>query len=189
MARHVTIGYMKPRDLRWTRRALGLTQAQLAEALRTTRMSITRYESGVRRIPGMVEVALSQFASVSRIQMAGIVAAGEPIEPISQSDQVEVPPTMIRGGETFALRVKGESMCEEGILPGDLVIVHKQATARNGQTVVALVNNEATIKKFYRKESRIELHPANATMQPIIIRDTDEFRIEGMVIGVIRHLR
>ncbi len=180
---------MQPGDLRRARQALGLTQAQLAEALRTTRMSITRYESGVRRIPGMVEVALKQLASAPRIQMAGIVAAGEPIEPIPQSEQVEIPPTMIRGGETFALRVKGDSMCDEGILPGDLVIVHKQATARNGQTVVALVNNEATVKKFYRKENRIELHPANASMQPIIIKNTDEFRIEGMVIGVIRHLR
>ena len=180
---------MKPGDLRRARQALGFMQAQLADALRTTRMSITRYESGTRCIPGMVAVALTQLASAPRIQMAGIVAAGEPIEPIPQSEQVEVPPTMIRGGETFVLRVKGESMCEEGILPGDLVVVHKQATARNGQTVVALVNNEATIKKFYRKENRIELHPANASMQPIMIRDTDEFRIEGMVIGVIRHLR
>ena len=180
---------MKPGDLRRARQALGFTQAQLADALRTTRMSITRYESGTRRIPGMVAVALTQLASAPRIQMAGIVAAGEPIEPIPQSEQVEVPPTMIRGGETCVLRGKGESMCEEGILPGDLVVVHKQDTARNGQTVVALVNNEATIKKFYRKENRIELHPANASMQPIMIRDTDEFRSEGMVIGVIRHLR
>lgn len=180
---------MKPEDLKRARRGLGLTQGQLAKALNTTRMSITRYESGTRRIPGMIEVALEQLASAPRVQMAGIVAAGEPIEPIPQSDQVEVPSTMIRSGETFALRVKGESMREEGILPGDLVIVNKQVTARNGQTVVALLNNEATIKKFYRKGDRIELHPANASMQPILVAPTDEFRIEGMVIGVIRHLK
>ena len=180
---------MKPHDLRRARQALGLTQAQLAEALRTTRMSITRYESGVRRIPGMALVALEQLATAPHVQMAGIVAAGEPIEPVPQSERVEVPPAMVKGGATFALRVKGESMRDEGILPGDLVIVHKQTTARNGQTVVALVNNEATIKKFYRRDGRIELHPANATMQPIIVTDRDEFRIEGTVIGVIRHLR
>ena len=110
------------------------------------------------------------------------------IEPVPQSEHVEVPPTMLQGGESFALRVKGESMRDDGILPGDLVIVHKQATARNGQTIVALVNSEATIKKFYRKGNRIELHPANALMKPIIVTDRDDFRIEGMVIGVIRHL-
>ncbi len=180
---------MKPEDLKRARKGLGLTQEQLAEALNTTRMSITRYESGTRRIPGMIDVALQQLASAPRVQMAGIVAAGEPIEPIPQSDQVEVPPTMLRSGETFALRVKGESMRDEGILSGDLVIVHKQVNARNGQTVVALLNNEATIKKFYRKGDRIELHPANASMQPILVAPTDEFRIEGMVIGVIRHLK
>ena len=180
---------MKPTDLKRTRGALGLTQTQLATALRTTRMSITRYERGTRRIPGLVEVAIKQLASTPRVQMAGVVAAGEPIEPVLQSEPVEVPPTMIREGKTFALRVKGESMRDEGILPGDLVIVHKQASARNGQTVVALVNNEATIKKYYRKENRIELHPANAAMRPILVTDSDEFRIEGMVIGVIRHLK
>ncbi len=137
----------------------------------------------------MVEVLLKHLGSVSHIPMAGIVAAGDPIEPISQSEQVEVPPTMMRGGETFALRVKGESMRGEGILPGDLVIVDRQTTARNGQTVVALVNNEATIKRFYRKGAKIELHPANDAMAPILITEDDDFRIEGVVIGLIRHCR
>ena len=94
---------------------------------------------------------------------------------------------MLRGGETFALRVKGESMKDDGIFPGDLVVVRKQGTARNGQTVVALVNNEATIKKYYRKDGRIELHPANAAMKPIIVSAQDEFCIQGIVAGVIRH--
>jgi len=78
-------------------------------------------------------------------------------------------------------------MRDDGILPGDIVIVHKQPSARNGQTVVALVNQEATIKRYYKKPDRIELHPSNAAMQPIIVMPEDEFRIEGLVIGVIRH--
>lgn len=94
---------------------------------------------------------------------------------------------MLQGGETFALRVKGESMKDEGILPGDLVIVRKQAMARNGQTVVAIVNREATLKVFYKRDTHIELCPANAAMAPIIVYPDDEFRIEGLVIGVIRH--
>ncbi|MGH7411694.1 MAG: transcriptional repressor LexA [Candidatus Methylomirabilis sp.] len=180
---------MKPEELKKLRQGLGLTQTQLAEQLRTTRMTVTRYEGGTRRIPGVVEVVLTQLVKAVRIPMAGIVAAGDPIEPVSQSELVEVPPAMVRGGETFALRVKGDSMRDEGVLPGDLVIVRKQTTARNGQTVVALVNQEATIKKYARKEGRIELHPANAAMKPIVLAPSDAFEILGIVIGVIRYCK
>jgi repressor LexA len=148
----------------------------------------------MRRIPGVIHVAIQQLvrehARLSRaphIPMAGVVAAGVPIEPVPQAELVEVPPSMLRDGQNFALRVKGESMREDGILPGDLVIVHRQTRAHNGQTVVALVNGEATIKRYYQKQDRIELHPANATMQPIIITAQDEFTLEGIVIGIIRH--
>jgi repressor LexA len=182
---------MRPVDLKKAREALGLTQQQLAEQLRTTRMTVTRYECGTRRIPGLVEVAISQLSNSSLIQMAGIVAAGMPIEPLPQSEIVEVPRSMLsRGpGGHFALRVKGNSMRDEGILPGDLVVVHKQVLARNGQTVIAVVNQEATIKKYYRRGERIELVPANATMRPIVVKPHDDFRIEGVVVGVMRHLR
>ncbi|HJT20107.1 MAG TPA: transcriptional repressor LexA [Nitrospira sp.] len=178
---------MRPTDLKHIREQLGLTQQQLADALHTTRVSVARYEAGMRRIPGMVKVAIEQLTRSSQIPMAGIVAAGSPIEPVQQSELIDVPPSMLRGGNAFALRVKGESMKEEGILPGDLVIVHKQETARNGQTVVAMVNHEATIKMYFKKPTHIELHPANAAMQPIVVQPSDAFRIEGLVIGVIRH--
>ncbi len=178
---------MRPAEFRQTRQLLRLTQGQLADKLKTTRRSIIRYEDGSRRIPGLAEVAL-QALSTASVQMAGIVAAGAPIEPIPQTEPVEVPKSMVGRGGTFALRVKGESMREEGILPGDVVVVQKQATARNGQTVIALVNGEATIKTYRRTGGVIELHPANQTMQPIEITETDTFRIEGIVVGVIRHL-
>lgn len=181
---------MTPKELKTARQSLGLTQTQLAERLRTTRMTITRYECGMRRIPGLVQVAIKHLTAAPRVPMAGVVAAGNPIEPVPQSDAVElveIPPSMARSGENFALRVKGESMRDEGILPGDLVIVHRQVTARNGQTVVALINNEATIKRYDRKPGRIELHPANPAMQPILVTPEDDFRIQGVVIGVIRH--
>lgn len=178
---------MKSSDLKRIREGLGLTQQQLADALRTTRVSVARYEAGMRRIPGLVLVALEQLQRRSEIPMAGLVAAGSPIEPVPQSDLVDVPPSMLRGGETFALRVKGESMKDDGILPGDLVVVRRQDHARNGQTVVALVNQDATIKTYYKKDTHIELHPANATMQPIIVTEHDQFHIEGLLIGVIRH--
>ncbi len=178
---------MKPNDLKRIREQLGLTQQQLADALRTTRVSVARYEAGMRRIPGMVKVAIDRLSRVSEIPMAGIVAAGLPIEPVQQSELIDVPPSMLQGGKTFALRVKGESMKDEGILPGDLIIVRKQETAQNGQTVVALVNGEATVKTYVKKPGHIELHPANAAMQPIVVQPADEFHIEGVLIGVIRH--
>jgi repressor LexA len=121
--------------------------------------------------------------------MAGVVAAGEPIEAIPQTERVDVPKSMVGRGETFALRVKGTSMRDEGILPGDVVVVQKQNTARNGQTVIAFVNGEATIKTYHRKAGTVELHPANESMQPILVKPTDTFQIEGIVVGVIRHLR
>jgi repressor LexA len=178
---------MKAIDLKRFREQLGLTQQQLADTLHTTRVSVARYEAGMRRIPGMVQVALERLSRVTEIPMAGMVAAGLPIEPVSQFELIDVPPSMLRGGDTFALRVKGESMKDEGILPGDLVVVRKQETAKNGQTVVALVNHDATIKIYFKKDSHIELHPANAAMQPIIVKPSDAFHIEGILIGVIRH--
>jgi repressor LexA len=178
---------MKPIELKRIREQLGLTQQQLADALRTTRVSVARYEAGMRRIPGMVKVAIDQLSRSSHIPMAGMVAAGVPIEPLQQSELIDVPSSMLRGSNTFALRVKGESMKDDGILPGDLVIIRKQETAQNGQTIVALVNHEATIKIYFKKATHIELHPANAAMQPIMVQPSDTFHIEGIVVGVIRH--
>ena len=178
---------MRSDELKHARRSLGLTQEQLGHKLKTTRMTITRYENGTRRIPGIVDVAIKQLTAAPHVAMAGIVAAGTPIEPVPQAELVEVPPSMLRGGQSYALKVKGDSMREDGILPGDIVVVRKQSMARNGQTVVAMVNNEATVKKFYRKERHIGLHPANAAMPPMVVSSGDDFRVEGVVVGVIRH--
>ena len=98
---------MKPSELKRVREQLGLTQQQLADALQTTRVSVGRYEAGMRRIPGMVQVAIGQLSRSREIPMAGMVAAGSPIEAVPQSELIEVPPSMLRGGNTFALRVKG----------------------------------------------------------------------------------
>ncbi len=178
---------MLAETLKQTRKALGLTQQELADQLQTTRTTIARYECGDRRIPGMIEVALTNLRTHPQIPMVGIVAAGTPIEPIQQTELVEVPHSMLRSEKTFTLRIKGESMRDDGILPNDLVIIRKQETARNGQTVIALLNNEATIKKYYQKGTHIELRPANETMAPIHVTPQDEFRLEGVLIGVIRH--
>jgi repressor LexA len=144
------------------------------------------YEPGMHAIPCSVAVAIDSIAT-TRLPLLGIVAAGRPIEPIPQIEQVDVPRGMKGKGETFALKIRGSSMRNEGILPGDIVIVHKQSTARSGQTVVALVDGEATIKKYVRKADRIELHPANDTLTPMVLTPEQDFRIEGVVTGVIRY--
>ena len=120
--------------------------------------------------------------------LLGKVAAGKPIEAVEKVDAIEVPPSMIGQGDHFVLQVKGNSMKEDGILDGDFIVVRKQPTADNGQTVVALINNEATVKKYYKQENYVELRPAHIGMEPIIIKEGD-LRIEGRVVGVMRHYK
>lgn len=182
---------MTPAELKQARTALGLTQQQLADELRLKRLAVTRYEGGARRIPGLVDVAIRLLTTPTRIPLVGTVAAGDPLEVFPQTDveMVEVPAGMVGRGETFALRVKGTSMRDEGIFPGDVVVVQRQSTVRTGQTVIAMVNGEATIKIYHRKAGMVELHPANDTMKPIVVKPTDTLHIAGIVVGVIRHLR
>jgi repressor LexA len=94
---------------------------------------------------------------------------------------------MTGDGDHFVLQVKGNSMQEDGIMDGDFVVVKKQPTAENGQTVVALIDNEATVKKYYKKKGYIELRPAHSGMASIRVKKGD-LRIEGRVVGVIRYL-
>ncbi len=92
------------------------------------------------------------------------------------------------GGEHFVLLVAGDSMRDEGILDGDYVVVRRQPAAENGDTVVALLKNETTVKKYYRRPGYVELRPAYQGMASIIVRE-GELRIEGKVVGVIRHYK
>ncbi len=119
--------------------------------------------------------------------LLGRVAAGKPIEAVEDMDVIEVPPSMIGQGDHFVLQVKGDSMKEDGILDGDFIVVRKQPTAENGETVVALINDEVTIKKYYKRKNYVELRPAHTGMEPIIVKQGD-FRIDGKIVGVMRHL-
>lgn len=130
---------------------------------------------------------LASEGKETELPLAGMVAAGKPIEAVESPGMIEVPASMVGRGENYALRVQGDSMIGDGILDGDLVVVRKQANAENGQTVVALIRGEATVKRFYRHGNRIELHPANSALQPILIENEESFRIDGVVVGVIRH--
>jgi repressor LexA len=122
------------------------------------------------------------------LPLVGIVAAGRPVEAFQLSDVIEVPSSMAGPGNVV-YEVRGESMIEMGIMDGDFVAVHPQAVAENGQTVIAEVNGSITIKKFLKKGHTIELRPANAAMQPILVTDQDEFRIRGVLVGSMRFYR
>lgn len=126
--------------------------------------------------------------AASAIPLAGTVAAGRPIEAIEDDERIEVPRSLLRGGENFALRVKGDSMIEEGIHDGDVVIVRKQPKAERGAMVVALVDGEATVKRFHPRGPRVELRPAHPEMEPIVV-PARSVRVAGVVIGLIRKYR
>lgn len=121
------------------------------------------------------------------IPLSGNVAAGAPIEALVTNETVSVPNDLVRRPEaTYALRVRGESMIDEQIRDGDIVIVEGRRTANNGEMVVALVRGfDVTLKKFYRDNGRIRLQPANAMIQPIVV-DADQVQIQGVVVGVLR---
>ena len=122
--------------------------------------------------------------AAASIPIVGTIAAGVPIEAFEEQDQeISVPTALVRG-KTFALRVKGLSMVEDGILDGDLVIVRSQPTVDQGEVAVALLEDgTATLKRIYREARRIRLQPANASMKPVYV---DRVQIQGKVVGVLR---
>ena len=118
------------------------------------------------------------------VPMVGTVAAGQPILAEQNIENYfPIPVELLPNGQTFMLRVKGESMINAGILDGDFVLVEQRATARNGEMVVALIEDGATVKTFYKEDGYIRLQPENDTMDPIIVTD---LQILGKVIGVFR---
>jgi repressor LexA len=123
------------------------------------------------------------------LPLLGQVAAGAPIDAIEGNDTISVPEQFVRRDNTFCLRVKGESMMDEGIRDGDYIIVEGRDAANQGETVVALIGDEATVKKYYREaDGRIRLQPANPSMEPIYLPE-DGLQIRGVVVGLMRHYR
>jgi repressor LexA len=122
------------------------------------------------------------------LPLLGAIAAGLPIEAVSQGETFAVPPDMVRRGrDNYVLKVQGDSMIDEQIRDGDYIVVSQQDTADNGQMVVALVDGDsATVKKLYREPgNRIRLQPANERMDPIVV-DARQVQVQGVVVGVIR---
>jgi len=145
-------------------------------------------KGAIKRISGKrrsISIA-DQFQKLpeNKIPILGQIAAGQPIEAIEDPDSFVEFPSGRPDRETFALKVKGQSMVEDGIFEDDLVIVRRQDRCENGQTVVALLpDGSATLKRFYREKNRIRLQPANSDFNPIYVRNVN---IRGIVIGLVR---
>ncbi|MCC6276317.1 MAG: transcriptional repressor LexA [Oligoflexia bacterium] len=138
-----------------------------------------------------LEIVDTDERSDFSLPLVGRVAAGRPIEAIQTDNSIDVPQWMVQGGPAnkFALEVRGQSMIEDGIHDGDIIVVQKQSVAHNGQTVVALVDDlEATVKRFYKKGDTVELRPANPEMKSIYV-PTERVSINGVVVGLIRKFR
>lgn len=120
----------------------------------------------------------------TRLPLAGVIAAGQPIEAVEDRETIDLESLFVSPHGTYVLRVRGDSMIEDNICDGDFVVVERRQTARNGETVVALLDEgDATLKRFYREKEHIRLQPANAAYEPIRVKDVT---IQGVVVGVLR---
>ena len=144
-------------------------------------------QSDTNSVRGLTPINPNQQNIIEAIEIPlhGKVAAGNPIEAMEGVEKIEIPASMIGTGSHYALTVNGESMIEDGILDGDTIIVKEQKNASNGDTVIAVIDNEATVKRYYKKQNKIELHPANSSMKPIIV-DQGDFQIKGILVGLYR---
>ena len=115
----------------------------------------------------------------------GRVAAGSPTEAVQQEERLEFK-ELFGGPDNFVLQVHGQSMIEDHIEDGDFVVIHKKDTAADGERVVAMINDEVTLKRLYREKNHIRLEPSNKAMDPIIVNSTDDARILGVLVGVLR---
>ena len=122
------------------------------------------------------------------IPLLGVVAAGRPVEPLETPEEIEVPSSLLGAGKRYALRVRGDSMIEDGIQDGDTIVVRQARRAENGETVVAIVDGEATLKRFHQVGARVELRPANAALAPIRVA-ADRVEIRGVLVGLLRRYK
>jgi repressor LexA len=164
-----------------------VTVFEHAEAL-IKKGALIRDRNKARSLSIADAVVLPDEEQPLRFPLFGKIAAGYPIEKYTDADELDIAnlfgPRVGQAGATFALRVEGESMRDEGILEGDYIIIERRETARNGERVVALLPDGATtLKTFYKEPDRIRLQPANPDFDPIYVKDC---KIQGIVVGVMR---
>lgn len=164
-------------------------QAQITKKIGQSKLSSQKsgpLQSSLLHTPG-------ERGEVLSLPLLGKVAAGLPIEALDHDEYIDVPSSMVRNpSKSFALKVKGQSMIEDGIFDGDIILVQKQASATNGEIVVATIDSESTVKRLFTKPNPeqtsgklIELRPANSTMKSMWY-PPEQVEIQGVVVGLIR---
>lgn len=172
---------------------------EIAEAVGIARGTAYKYlvdmaERGMIRYDGQqitTEKTSKVNAELTSVAILGSVACGLPqLEEENAEEYLSLPVALFGSGTFYLLRAKGTSMIEAGINPGDLVLVRKQSTAQNGEIVVALVNNENTLKRLFvdQEHNCVRLHPENKTMEDIIVSEGEELQIQGVAVHVIKAL-
>lgn len=143
-------------------------------------------EYNAKRSLEVLSVKDESMSLAYQIPLVGLITAGEPIEAIEEHETIAIPSNLVlQRDNTFVLQVKGDSMVGDGILSGDYVVVERSNYPKNGDIIVALLDNAyATLKRFYREQSRIRLQPANGKYKPIYVKD---LIVQGIVRGVIRN--
>jgi repressor LexA len=168
---------------------LGLTKVTVFEhvgALEKKGLLLRGAKHSARSLQVSDKFTFPDEESGAKIPMIGRIAAGSPIEAIEDTESLDLQAIFADGGNTFVLEVRGDSMIEDHICDGDFVVCQRRNTARDGETVVALLpDGEATLKRIYREANRIRLQPANADYEPIYAQQVD---IQGVVIGLIRKM-
>ncbi len=144
---------------------------------------LPRRHRGIELVPAVDDIV----QEVVQLPLMGYIAAGQPIEKIPMGETIPIPRLMVGNKRAYVLRVRGDSMIEDHILDGDYIIVEDRQVAHNGEIVVAEVDGEVTLKRFYQRKHRVILQPANAMMEPIVV-SPDRVRIHGIAIGVMRKL-
>lgn len=171
------------------------TFQELAQGLQLTEKNARDYvlilerKGYLRRQPnvarGLTLLKSPPTEALLELPLVGRVMAGKPVEIFEHQETIQIPQWLLRGGTHFVMEVRGDSMIEDGIREGDLVIVQQQVVPSNGETVVAVVQGEATIKRFFRRGAIVELRPANAHMGPLHV-EAQDVEIKGVVAGLIR---
>ena len=175
-----------PPSVREIGKAVGLSSSSTVHAhLRKLEISghIER-EPDLTRAIRLIEDDNTSAVDVKFLPILGRVAAGQPMLASQNIEETyPVPSFLLAGAEGFMLKVKGESMIDDGIMDGDMVIVRRQSSANNGEIVVAAIEDEATVKRIYVENNKIRLQPANQTMQPMYF---DAVNVIGKVVGFVR---
>jgi len=186
------------RDFRLTN-GYSPTMQEIGDHLRLTKVTVFEHVGALERKGLLTRGAKHRARSLqvseeftfpdetaTKIPLVGRIAAGSPIEAVENRETLDLASLFPADGNTFVLEVSGDSMIEDNICDGDYVICQRRNTARNGETVVALLpDGDATLKRLYREQGRIRLQPANEKYEPLIV---DQCEVQGVVIGLIRKM-